>query len=405
MLALAAGARRTATAPNRYTAAAGGDVGGLVLQPSGRPRLARRGRLAPRRRARRRPHLRRSMVRRREGDQPLCGRADARRSAGVRSRREPQRAGESVANLAFVEAFNATVGQTYEIGVWTQPQVDRERARRAAERSELRGHVGRDRGWPGRARRPDTEHVLLARPARERHWCGDDLDGGAARTRGHPRRPTAQLDSLPDGSELALEPLPIVSVSVRNAVAAQAQGLWVITLVAAFAALAAMGQVLSRHARVSELPATVGGDRRQPDAASRRGARSSRRPGRGRPTGAALVATLASGWFPGGFVRRVEPAPGFRADVVVLGAGLAVLVVALLAWVAVASWLAQRTRAEERPSKVVELVASRTATPAAPRPGCGSPSSGATGRAARWRARSSDSSSPSLAWSPPPGSP
>ncbi len=56
---------------------------------------------------------------------------------------------------------------------------------------------------------------------------------------------------------------------------------------------------------------------------------------------------------------------GFRPDIVVLGAGLAVLVVALLAWVAVASWLAQRTRAEERPSKVVELVASRTATPAA----------------------------------------
>ena len=77
------------------------------------------------------------------------------------------------------------------------------------------------------------------------------------------------------------------------------------------------------------------------------------------------MATLASRWFPAGFVRRVEPAPGFRPDVVVLVVGLAVLVVALLAWVALASWLGQRTRAEERPSKVVELVASRTATPAA----------------------------------------
>ena len=123
----------------------------------------------------------------------------------------------------------------------------------------------------------------------------------------------AQLDSLPDGSELALEPLPIVSVSVRNAVAAQAQGLWVITLVAAFAALAAMGQALSRHA--ARASSTGDGWWRSAPAGrscSGRGVWSSRRPGCGRRTGGALVATLASRWFPAGFVRRVEPAPGFR---------------------------------------------------------------------------------------------
>ncbi|HEX7276377.1 MAG TPA: hypothetical protein VF244_03300, partial [Acidimicrobiales bacterium] len=37
VLGLAAGARRTATAPDRYTAAVGGDADAVVIQPSGHP--------------------------------------------------------------------------------------------------------------------------------------------------------------------------------------------------------------------------------------------------------------------------------------------------------------------------------------------------------------------------------
>ena len=405
VLALAAGARRTATAPDRYTAAAGGDVGGLVLQPSGRPRLDEIASLPAVEHVDGITFVGAWFDGGRETNPFAGGLTPGGRLVSGRAASPGPRAGEFVANLAFVEAYNATVGQTYEIGVWTQPQVDRNALDEPPEGQSFEATLVGIVDSP--AELDDPTPSTYFSPALLESDIGVvttlmavQLVPGA--TRDDLR---AQLDSLPDGSELALEPLPIVSVSVRNAVTAQAQGLWVITLVAAFAALAAMGQVLSRHARVSELDrrrlVALGASRTQllGEALGRAVV-----PAVGGVLGGALVATLASGWFPAGFVRRVEPAQASGPM--------------SLSWSwAWLSWWWRCSPGSRWPRGSRSGPGQRSGPrrsssswpherrPLPPRPGCASPLSGAIGRAVRWRARSSVSSSRSQAWSPPPGSP
>jgi hypothetical protein len=59
--------------------------------------------------------------------------------------------------------------------------------------------------------------------------------------------------------------------------------------------------------------------------------------------GAGLVAYAASGLFPLGFARNVEPHPGLRLEPIAHGLGVAVLGLVLLAWVAVARLLGERS--------------------------------------------------------------
>ena len=206
--------------------------------------------------------------------------------------------------------------------MWTQPQVDRNTLDEPPEGQSFEATLVGVVDGPAELDDPTpstffTPAVLESDIGVVTTLMAVQLVPGA--TRDHLR---AQLDSLPDGSELALKPLPIVSLSVRNGVAAQAQGLWVITLVAAFAALVAMGQVLSRHARVSELDrrrlVALGASRAQllGEALGRAVA-----PAVGGVLGGALVATLGLRMVPRRFVRRVEPARAFRPNLVVLGDG------------------------------------------------------------------------------------
>ena len=81
--------------------------------------------------------------------------------------------------------------------------------------------------------------------------------------------------------------------------------------------------------------------------------------------GGIMVAVAASGWFPAGFVRRLEPHLGVHIDATALLCGSALLLICLLVWVGV-SWLAfGRDRVRSRPSSVSESVALRAPNPAA----------------------------------------
>ena len=62
----------------------------------------------------------------------------------------------------------------------------------------------------------------------------------------------AALDGLPDGSALSLESGRVISAEIRNGVEAQSRGIWLMALVGAIAAVVALGQLLSRHARLTE---------------------------------------------------------------------------------------------------------------------------------------------------------
>jgi putative ABC transport system permease protein len=366
LFTLAAGARRTATAPDRYTSSVGGDFDGLVRQPLGQPRLDEIDAL---------PVVddvqSLTFIGVTVGDSddlnPFAGTGPWPGARLIEGRfADPTRPEEFVANVAFTEMSGAEVGDRLPVAAWTQAQVD------ANAFAEPPAGFAFEGVLVGVADSPDdfddpTPTVVFPMALLDQNigvvesLMGVRLVPGASRD-----DLRAQLDELPDGTDLGLEPGPIVSSTVRNAVAAQAQGLWVIALVAAVAGIATLGQVLSRHARVPE------GERRYLVAIG-----AGRGHILGEAVGRALVPTLlglvggmvaaveASQLFPVGFVRGLEPTPGVQVDAYLLLPMVGGLLVSLLGWVLVAAWLAQRRRPTERPSPLVELVATRGRTAAA----------------------------------------
>ncbi|HEY5888566.1 MAG TPA: ABC transporter permease [Acidimicrobiales bacterium] len=175
-----------------------------------------------------------------------------------------------------------------------------------------------------------------------------------------------QLDTLPAGADLSLDPAEWVPVEVRDAVGTQANGLAVLTLIAGVAALVVVAQIATRQARLSDA------HRRSLSALGlTRGQLLAEALGRialpaliGALVASAL-AVLFSGVFPVDFVRGLEPDPGVRFDARVHLAGAAGLVVGLLAWVGltlVGGAVGERRR---RPSSVVEGLAPKIARPKA----------------------------------------
>jgi hypothetical protein len=366
VLALAAGARRVSTAPDRYAAEFGGDLDALVIQPQGMPRLAEVAGLPAVEDTSFLTFFGADVGANREvntfvGTGPGAGR---RVVAGRPA--DPGQREEFVANPGFVAAFDAEVGDHFPVRAYTQEQVSSNDFDAVPGGPAFEGVLVGIIDSPDELDDPTPTAVFS--PALLDDGIGVVTSFVAVKLRAGATRDDlrAQLDSLPDGTDFALDAGAVVSRTVRNAVSAQAQGLWAITAVAALAAVAALGQVLSRHGRVSEL------DRERLVALGTR-----RRELVGEAVGRALVpattgvllgaivAVLASDLFPFGFVRQIEPHQGIHADLVLLVPAVAVVLAAVLGWVAVTAWLDHRTRVSERPSSVVEQVASRAPTASA----------------------------------------
>ena len=136
-------------------------------------------------------------------------------------------------------------------------------------------------------------------------------------------------------------------------------------LVAGLAAVVALGQLLSRHVRLAPVDRqpleTLGFTERQLalEAVCRAAI-----PAIAGVVAGVTLAVLASGVFPAGFVRMVEPHPGLRVDPLVLILGRRVLLLGLLGWVALSLLLGRHTPAVTMPSRVSELVARRAPSPA-----------------------------------------
>ncbi len=175
-----------------------------------------------------------------------------------------------------------------------------------------------------------------------------------------------QLDDLPEGSSLSLQPAEWVSDDIRNAVATQANALAIVALIAAIAASVVVGQAAARQARPSA-------DQRQSLEAI-----GSTRPqllagalgqvGVPALVGALLAAVLAvplSDRFPTGFVRQLEPDPGVRFDGRVHLAGPLLLTLGVLAWVGLVLVLGERRQGARRPASVVERLAPKLGPPQA----------------------------------------
>jgi putative ABC transport system permease protein len=370
VLALAAGARRTSAAPDAFTAAVGGDADATVQQQSGAPRTAEVAALPGVAAVESMTFVFAGLV-----DSEHQSPIDALVFAGARpyasrlvAGRDPDPANprQFVADQRFVADYDARLGDRYRLVTLTREQIERGAFEEAPEG-------------------PSFEAVLVgivaARDALESEYrtvvfspalLDEDVEVAATimTVRLDPSVTTdefrAMLDGLPDGSALSLGPGQIVSGEVRNAVEAQGQATWLMAAVAAVAAVVALGQLLTRHVRLSDVERqplrALGFTRGQ--LAVETVMRAAVPAAAGVATGAA-VAVAASGLFPAGFVRVLDPHPGPRLDVGTLGVGGGVLLAAVLAWIAAAVLTTGAARAPRPPSRTAALFAERAPGPEA----------------------------------------
>lgn len=363
ILALAAGAQRTTSAPDRYAAASTGDADALVTQDSGRPVTAEVASL---------PgvaavdpvtfffgSLSRDGADDRSGAGTLAGssRLSGMRLVSGRSP-DPDRAGEFVATPGFLDANGGSIGDQYDLATRSPQQSGAQGFGNAEpEGPTLRAVLVGVIDGPDQLDDPTTVAIFSAATL--------DLDhmGIAITLMGVHLRPGVdlaelrrQLDGLPDGETLSLEPGEPVSAAVRTAVDAQARALWLLALGGAIGVVAVLGQFITRQVRFSATEhsrlAAVGFSDRQIGAETM--ARAAVPIAIGVVLGA-VVAPLASGIFPTGFVGRVEPAPGLRLEAAVVFLGAMTLMLALLAWSAVG--LLVRPPASRRASVVLDRAA------------------------------------------------
>jgi hypothetical protein len=175
----------------------------------------------------------------------------------------------------------------------------------------------------------------------------------------------SQLDGLGADTQLGIDPdlSDWVSNDVRRAVSARGQGLAVMAAIGSAATVVVVGQVIGRHVRIDEqerlVLSAMGLTRREIAAEPLLAAAASVVLGTVVAVGAGWA---ASGWFPIGFVRHIEPDAGRRFDVLPLVGGALALALLLIGWV-LAALLGGRRHGSRRRPLVVPAVARRGPVP------------------------------------------
>lgn len=365
-LALVAGAARTVSAPARYSTWRGATFDASLEQAAGRPRTEE-VRALPAVSAVETATFVFGGVIPAGGAEPVESLVFAGTSASLGVRladgREPDPAsvGEFLATPSFLETSGASLGDEFQVITITQEQADQ-----GGFDAEPAGPT-----WTGTlvgvvdgpALLQDPTPLALFPPAA---LAAGDI--GVASTVGlvsltpgsSVEDLRTQLDALPEGDEFGLDSAEWISEEVRSAVSTQGQGLAVIALIVAVATVAVLGQLLTRQARLSgpqRLAMSALGLTRLQSVCDGVG-RAALPVAAGALVGAG-VAFAASGMFPFGFVRAVEPHPGLLFDPLVHGLGTVLLAGALLAWVLAALALGRRTTSTPREVGVVDRVAPR----------------------------------------------
>ena len=355
VLTVVAGARRTDSAPDRYTANVGGNVDGLIQQRSGQPVSAQIAAL-PAVKAlsaytfvfgglESEQHKVPDNLIAFAGVRPLSSRLIAGRDP------DPNNPHEFISDPSFTGATGARIGDRFTFRSISRAQV-----------ASGEGFAGEPRGATfdavlvGIIDSPDRIQSDLTVAIFSKALLREDV-GIVATVMQVRLKPgfsspelRRELDTLPNRASLSLEPGEVISSNIRSAVDAQATGLWLLAAVLGAAALVALGQLLTRHVQRGEHERTpllaVGFTRRQRVAESLFVATVPALVG---IVGGATLAVVPSGAFPTGFVRALEPHTGVAIDAVALVAGAALLLVAMLGWVVLA--VAYEERARSRPAR------------------------------------------------------
>jgi len=372
VLALAAGAMRTASAPDRYTAAhPGQDFDLTIEQAAGAPRLAELRDLPALERVDMVTFVFGGLVAE-GGTAPVQALVFAGSPTAVggeiRAGVEPSAPDEFAATPAFLELTGAALGDQLTLLTITGEQAaefgfDVDEPAGPVLRATLVGII-----------EPLATELANATPVTVfPRALLDEGDIGIAasvaiadlapgRTEDDVR---AELNALDGGDAFSIESAAVVSEEVQVAVAAQAQAIGVLAAIVALAAVVVITQVLSRQVR-----STAAEDHALRALGMARRTVLLEPVGRALvpvamgTAGAAILAVVVSGTFPTGFAREIEPAPGVRLDPLVhvvaalaFGAVLLVLVAALRA-------TTRRSNAREAPT-TVERLASWSPSPQA----------------------------------------
>lgn len=384
VLAFAAGAQRTATTPERLTNSRDRGFDGLIQQERGIPRLNELqalegaeqiesatfvfGGLVPPGSldddGRIRPEALDSMI-----DGLVFGGAHEALDATLIGGRKANAAtrGEFVATQSWVDATDSAIGDSFVFASLTQEQADKagfsdDLPTGPAFPAVLVGIIDgpADDDDPSSRSEPIAvfPYTLLDEPeigvatsiisVKLRDGVTlDDLQ--------------AQLDGLDDSEAFILEPAVIVGPSVRTAVEAQSRGLWLLAAVSAIAAVAVLGQLITRQVRLSAAErsrlSAVGFTEKQIVAESV--GRAAVPVVIGVLFGIVLAAAV-SNVFPTGFARLLEPDPGIRVEAFVLVLGAFALILALLLWNLVAVGARSKRSDAVRPSTMIEGIATKS---------------------------------------------
>jgi ABC-type lipoprotein release transport system permease subunit len=373
VITVAAGAHRTATAPDRYTSSSQIEADGIVTQDGGRPRTDEIAELGAVAAVDSVTFVFGSVTDPTGADPgPALVFSGSPRAIGMRlvSGREtdPDNAGEFVASQSFVDAAQAEIGDTVEVVTFTQQQADdggfgTPNPEGPRVMATLVGVID------GPTQLDDPTPLVVVSPALLREPevgvaltlnavdLRDDVDLSQLR---------AQLDTLPDSQKLSLDPAEVISDEVRRAVSTQAQGLWLLALAAAVAAIAVIGQMITRQVRPTpadrERLGAIGFTNHQVVEVAM---------GHavipivvGSLLGAAL-AIIPSGLFPTGFVGTIEPTPGVFVDWNVLAGAAVVSIIALTLWTFVSLTVTGSRSHSAVPSPAVDALATHTTSSAA----------------------------------------
>lgn len=364
-LLLIAGAVRTVSAPDRYSESRGDAYDIAIEQASGRPRTAELEALPATAAVETATFVFGALTP--VGDKE---RVDALVFAGTQAPIgtrlfdgrdvDPARPTDFVASQSLVTSTGAHLGDTFEVALLTQAQADEsgfdvDDPKGPALTATLVGVVDGPGGL-----NDDYAVALFPRSFLDKGDIGVSASVGVASlTPGAtPEDLRAQLDDLPDGDQFSLDDAPWISDEVRAAVNAQGQGLLILAAIVAVAAVVALGQLLSRQLRLADaersaLRSLGLGPRHVIGEPAVRAALAVV-PG---VVVAAALAYAASGVFPLDFVRKVEPYPGRRFDLFVLGLGPALLGIALVLWVLCTLIVEARSSAGQRAGTMAERLA------------------------------------------------
>ncbi|MGI9051176.1 MAG: FtsX-like permease family protein, partial [Ilumatobacteraceae bacterium] len=373
VLALAAGARRTASAPDRYTESNGGDPDLFVNQPFGPPLSTSVEALPGVADVRAFTFV--AAFPTQDGElfdlNPFAGDDRALGARVLQGRfTDPTRPDEFTVNQTAFDVLGAEVGQRFEIVSFSQQQADENEFRPDVELEgpSFQATLVGVTGSPSDLDEPAptmifSKPLLAAEPGIAvvatimAVYVDESLE---------PSSILSAIQALPGGGDVFGGEQRIVSAGTRRAVRLQATALWIVTAVAAVVGALITGQLITRHTRV---------------AAAERDALRALGYGRGHAVAEAAlqavavgvlasivgvgIAIASSAVFPIGVLRSLEPDPGVSIDVPVLLLGAAALVVVFTICAVATTYRAARparVAPTSRP-RVPDLVAAAGAGP------------------------------------------